>query len=374
MLLELREQAEDDDEDDDAPPRSSEERRAHRARILRDAGADAGDGRARRRGGRPAGGRSARCATSRWIPTGTSARGGTEHGCRRAGGRTRRSERSAAAARRRGRGARPHAVVVERDVPRERSPTTTTRCSRSTSRSAASGRCGTSRRARCATARSRRYEVSRGTRLGDRARHRAARRPGRHRHDAALRRPRSRGALLHAARDAHATSSGAWPRSTSWSTTPTARAGTACSRSATATSSASTTACRSTRSGSCAPSSGTSPASRSPTPIVATLECVLDELDGALGDGSPSCSRRPRSKRSATVPRVPARGHVPDPRRGLPLRSLAAGVVGRISSLCVYCGSSPGQRSRVRRGRVDGWSAAGRARDRSRLRRWPRRA
>ena len=55
----------------------------------------------------------------------------------------------------------PHAVVVERDVPREPRATATTRCSRSTSRSGASGRCGTSRAARCATARSRRTRCPR---------------------------------------------------------------------------------------------------------------------------------------------------------------------------------------------------------------------
>ena len=54
-----------------------------------------------------------------------------------------------------------------------------------------------------------------GARLGHRSRHRVARRSGRRRDDAALRRARSRGALLHAARGSRRRRSGAWPRSTS---------------------------------------------------------------------------------------------------------------------------------------------------------------
>ena len=71
VLLELREQAADDDE---TPPAVGGERRARRPAV-RDACADPGDARQRRGRGRGRAGRSARCATSRWIPTGTSARG-----------------------------------------------------------------------------------------------------------------------------------------------------------------------------------------------------------------------------------------------------------------------------------------------------------
>ena len=100
---------------------------------------------------------------------------------------------------RRARGRRPHAVLVERDVPRRGEGRRRASCSRSTSRAAASGRCGTSRTARCASARSRRSSSPTRS-AGTSCRHRAARRPARCRRGAALRRARSRRALLHAAR------------------------------------------------------------------------------------------------------------------------------------------------------------------------------
>ena len=149
--------------------------------------------------------RRARCATSRWIPPGTSVRGGTDAptSCRGrrcelrdgevevlgrmpwssnatflvdAQGRRRRAARDLqAAARRAPAVGLPAGTLCHREVAALRGV--------------------------------------RGARLGHRARHGAARRPARHRHDAALRRPRSRGALLHAARDAR-DAFRAWPRST----------------------------------------------------------------------------------------------------------------------------------------------------------------
>ena len=71
VLLELREQAAEDEE----PPPAVEESEGHVARLYATrAQIRAMLAQRRRRGRRPAG-RSARCATSRWIPTGTSARG-----------------------------------------------------------------------------------------------------------------------------------------------------------------------------------------------------------------------------------------------------------------------------------------------------------
>ncbi len=174
--------------------------------------------------------------------------------CRRAAGRRpgrRRRRGGASAARRRRRRARAHAVVVERDVPRLHRATATTSCSRSTSRSAASVRCGTSRAARCASARSPRSRCptrSAGSIVPDTV---LARRPARHRDDAAVRRARSGGALLHVARrprrrvPAHGRVRRRDQQHRSQGRSLPARRPTVGS-------SASTTACRSTRSGSSA--------------------------------------------------------------------------------------------------------------------------
>ena len=171
------------------------------------------------------------------------------------------------------------------------------------------------------------YELSDVARLGHRARHRAARRSGRHRHDAAVRRARSRRALLHVARTSTATTSGAWPRSTSSSTTPTARAATACAP-PTAASSGSTTASRSTRSGSCARSSGTSAASRLPEAVAADLQCLADRSRPPRARrAAPAVARPLRARRDACACRSPADdGRAPGGRRQLPLLPLADGV------------------------------------------------
>ena len=71
------------------------------------------------------------------------------------------------------------------------------------------------------------YELSAALGLGHRAAHDPARRPARRRRGAAVRRPRSRRALLHAARRARGPLPRSSPRSTCSSTTPIARAGTA---------------------------------------------------------------------------------------------------------------------------------------------------
>ena len=76
---------------------------------------------------------------------------------------------------------------------------------------------------------------------------------------------------------------GGWRRSTSWSTTPTARAAT-CSRAPTATSTASTTASPCTSRTSCARCSGAGSGSRCPTTSIEGLEKLRAELDGAFCD------------------------------------------------------------------------------------------
>ncbi len=115
VLIELREDAADEDDEDPPPPPDEAEGRiarfyATRAQIraMMRNGVRGGRGRA------PA---TARSATSRWTPPGTSARVGTDavravHGCPRIAARELLRDR-------RGRRVRPDAVVVERDLPRE---------------------------------------------------------------------------------------------------------------------------------------------------------------------------------------------------------------------------------------------------------------
>ena len=198
--------------------RARRERRPRRAAV-RDAGAGAGDGRATasRRSARA--GRAARCATSRWIPTGTSAPlelTAMAAAPNRAGPTADRSRRHRArgAARRRGRGARPDAVVVERDVPRE--PRARRRRDARDLQAAAWRTAAVGLPARhVVPPRGRGVRGLGGARVGHRSRHRAARRPGRRRDDAAVRRTTIPKSTTSRCSRRTPTTSGAWPRSTS---------------------------------------------------------------------------------------------------------------------------------------------------------------
>ena len=149
VLIELRERAEDDEDDEADEPTTT----------MTTATSRGSSPRGRRCGRWPhavprrcrAGGRRARCASSRWTRPDTSARGGTDarapsatllaHGTIEVVGRV--------------------GVVVERRAARDGRRPTASRCSRSTSRARASGRCGTSPTARCAGARPRRTSSAR---------------------------------------------------------------------------------------------------------------------------------------------------------------------------------------------------------------------
>ena len=121
-------------------------------------------------------------------------------------------------------------MELEHDLPVRRPLRRRRRCARSTSRAAASGRCGTSRPA-STTVRSRRTSC-RGTSAGTSSRVTVRRDgPARPRVAAEVRRRRLRAALLHALRgrvDPRRRCAASAP-STSSATTPTARAATACS-------------------------------------------------------------------------------------------------------------------------------------------------
>ena len=153
-----------------------------------------------------------------------------------------------------------------------------------------------------------------GAGLGDRPRHRAARRAGRHRHDAAVRRPRSRGALLHAARGARRrVPAHGRVRHRDQQHRPQGRALPARRRRRHA-SSASTTASRSTRSGSCAPSSGTSRGEPIPPDVCADLHRLADELARRRRARSSTAARPLRARRGAGPPshRLLRTGVLPD--------------------------------------------------------------